>query len=92
MHFFLDYCNFARCIQFMGVVVPYGKLRKDTIFDKKMTKVYQKLQMVPIEIEGEMSILEGSVTLKSIKVNTVTVDPYDDGFQSEGGFKEISFD
>ena len=57
-----------------------------------MTKVYQKLQMVPIEIEGEMSILEGSVTLKSIKVNTVTVDPYDDGFASDGGFKEITFD
>lgn len=93
MHFFLDYCNFARCIQFMGVVVPYGKLRKDTIFDKKMTKVYQKLQMMPIEVEGEVSVLTGSNSKQSIKINSVEVADYENGFASEtGGFKEITFD
>lgn len=57
-----------------------------------MSKNYQKLQTVPIEIEGEMSILDGSVTLTSMSVNQVVVENYEDGFASTGGFQTVDFD
>lgn len=58
-----------------------------------MKKTYSKLNLSPVAVKMETVLLVGSKTTKAIKVNTVTVDPYANGFESEtGGFKEISFD
>ncbi|MCQ2118620.1 MAG: hypothetical protein MJY84_01715 [Bacteroidales bacterium] len=61
-----------------------------------MKKNYQKLLISPVCFDMEGPVLEGSFTNKAIKVNTVSVDPFDPGFVDGSGneipFQDISFE
>ena len=57
-----------------------------------MKREYKKLGINLFYIDFESAILAGSETDAAMKMNTVEVAPYTDGFESEGGFQEISFD
>ena len=58
-----------------------------------MKRHYEKLCVIPVELESCGAILNGSVSEEApIDPNIVTVNPYDNGFESEpGGFKDINF-
>lgn len=57
-----------------------------------MKKKYEIFRMELVECDPESCILAGSKTSVPIKVQNVTVEPYQDGFSSTGGFQEVSFD
>ena len=57
-----------------------------------MKKKYEILRMEIVECNPESCILAGSKTSVPIKVQNVTVEPYQDGFSSTGGFQDINFD
>lgn len=58
-----------------------------------MKRSYSKPWIDPVNITTEGVILNGSTTNKSLKVDKVTVEEYENGFDSEpGGFKELNFD
>ena len=57
-----------------------------------MKKEYEILRMEIVEFNPESCILAGSKTSVPIKVQNVTVEPYQDGFSSTGGFQDINFD
>lgn len=43
-------------------------------------------------MEASNGFLKGSVTPTPVKVGSVTVEEFQDGFADSGGFQEISFD
>lgn len=57
-----------------------------------MAKRYEKPSLSPLSMAQTESILEGSDTNKPMKVQNVTVEDYHDGFETQGGFQEITFD
>lgn len=58
-----------------------------------MKRFYEKLSLAPFSFEMEGPVLDGSYTNKAMKVEQVTVENYQPGFDSDpGNFKEISFD
>ncbi len=59
---------------------------------KYMKWNYKKPEATPVRVDLESPVLDGSVTAKAIKVNNVTVEDFSDGFASQGGFEEITFE
>lgn len=60
-----------------------------------MGKSYEGLSLVPLGFRLEGRVLNGSYTNQAIKVQTVTVDDFDNGFDSTiapDGFQDISFE
>ncbi len=60
-----------------------------------MKIVYKKMEIDCMAVRLESGILTGSLTNQSIKVNTVTVDEYDAGFDiglEHNDFQDLSFD
>ncbi len=60
-----------------------------------MSKSYERIVLTPLDFRLEGSLLDGSYTNQAIKVNTVTVDDFDNGFDSTiapDGFMDITFD
>lgn len=57
---------------------------------------YEEMSITPVAIEMRQSLLTGSLTNNSMKVNTVEVEDFDAGFSSSRGYEndclEISFD
>lgn len=57
-----------------------------------MKERYSKPEMAPVDFLVESALLKGSVTTTPLAVNRVEVDPYSDGFASQGGFETLNFD
>ena len=60
-----------------------------------MVKYYDGVVFTPMDFRLEGSLLDGSYTNKAIKVEQVTVDDFDNGFDSTiapDGFQDITFD
>lgn len=60
-----------------------------------MKRYYEKLSLTPFSFDMEGPVLEGSYTNKAVKVNSVTVDDFDQGFDdtiAPDGFQDITFD
>ena len=61
-----------------------------------MKRFYEKLSLAPFSFEMEGPVLDGSYTNKAMKVEQVTVDEFDNGFDPTGtnpnAFQEITFD
>ena len=57
-----------------------------------MKQNYIAPEVSVLDTQLRMSVLTGSVTSVKMTINTVTVHDYTDGFESDGGFKDISFD
>lgn len=58
-------------------------------------KVYERMAMTSIELEPGCTLLLGSKTSKSIKVNQVEVEDFEQGFDigmDHNDFQEVSFD
>ena len=57
---------------------------------------YEEMSITPVAIEMKQSLLTGSLTKNSIKINTVEVEEFDAGFGSNLGYEndcqKISFD
>lgn len=60
---------------------------------QKQKKQYENLVIEMLDCHLEGTVLDASLTTVQIDVNEVTVDDFDNGFDSEpGGFQGISFD
>ncbi len=65
-----------------------------------MSKRYERIVLTPLDFRLEGQVLDGSYTNQAIKVQTVTVDDFDNGFlvpDGSGGFtgpdfQDITFD
>lgn len=57
-----------------------------------MRKRYDKPTTEILHLESSNGFLKGSITTTPIKIQNVSVEDFQDGFASEGGFKEITFD
>lgn len=53
---------------------------------------YARLLMQPIDIKIENPLLDGSLTQQTVKVNTVTVEPYSYGFEDPSTHTDAGFD
>ena len=56
---------------------------------------YEPLSVSPLQVESSQPLLVGSKTAKPIKVATVTVEEFDNGFGTTPGvddFQDVSFD
>ena len=57
-------------------------------------RIYERMEVTPIQLETSGTLLAGSKTATAIKVQDVTVEDFHQGFGTTGGtdFKEVSFD
>lgn len=58
-------------------------------------RVYQRMDFSPVSVDLSGTILTGSLTSVPIKINEVTVEDFENGFDATAypdGFKDITFD